>query len=126
MLFAADELTLVGEAAKQIPAVAAILFLTVKFLSHLSREARSRDKLDEARHDALEKLGDNCHNFQMDLLQKNSNAFQKVADSIEQNTSVLGRAIEVLNRAVQVIERAEDIIDRNSEPPATHSPIRKR
>lgn len=86
------------EAAKQVPSLAVLVFIVIKFLAFV-RET------EVARSSSLEALGDTCHAFQERL----GNATQKVIDrnseALEKNTEAMTRIEVILDDIDKVVAR---------------------
>lgn len=100
---------LIVEIAKQVPHLAVLVGLVIVFLRgkresdmHFLDTLKSMDdawrKSMEMRDEALTHLGDNCHAFQKDLAGKSEAVFERVVESMDKNTEILGRAMHVIER----------------------------
>lgn len=106
-----SEAAFLSEAARQIPAVAVLVFVVIKFLSHIRESDRARERLESARIKALENLGSACYSFQESLAERHETLVSRVTTALDRNTDALGRA-------TQAVDRFEDWLD-NHESPAT-------
>jgi hypothetical protein len=92
----------------------------ILFLNHIRRVDEAREKMDEAKHKALETLGAGCHGFQKELAQRAENfqrdflarsevMFAKTAEVLTKNVEMTGRNIVVLEKVEGLIGKHESI-----------------
>lgn len=88
-----------GEAAKQVPALAVLVFALVWFLRHLDTVDKRRAEADARRDEMYDKI-----DARRDAADVRRNAVMAtVATSYDRNTEVLGRAVATLDRVEDVI-----------------------
>jgi len=107
-----SEAAFLSEAARQIPAVAVLVFVVIKFLSHIRESDRARERMESARIKAMENLGSACHSFQESLAERHETLVSRVTTALDRNTDARGRTDAAAG------DRFEDWLD-NHEPPAT-------
>jgi hypothetical protein len=98
--------------AKQLPIAAAMLWMFVRFLSHLKELEAARQSVDADRNKSITALGDNCHAFQRDLAVANAKVIERVVSVIERNTETLGATHAVTERLTNIIDRFDERLRR--------------
>lgn len=107
VLFADADVLL--DAAKQLPAAAALITVVLYFLKHISDEAIRREKIEERRSEALKELGDSCHGFQEALARRNEIMVDKITEVLDRNAAMMAKAISSM-------DRVEDYLDTLNVP----------
>lgn len=102
VLFADADVLL--DAAKQLPAAAALITVVLYFLKHISDDAVRREKIEEKRSEALKDLGDTCHSFQETLARRNEVMVDKIAEVLDRNTAVMARVVSSMDRVENYLD----------------------
>lgn len=127
MIWAEGDTNFILDLLKQSPTVAALIYIVVTFLNHIRKADEARERLDEAKHKALETLGSGCHAFQTDLARR-TEEFQKGMSTrnevmFDKTTEALGRNSEALGRNSRALEKIEDLLQdqRPTSKTPTHN-----
>lgn len=96
--------TLVIEAAKQVPALAVLVFIVMRFLDHMKNGEQTRNA-------SFKELGDSCHLFQAQmmtryelLMARYESTNRATQDSLNENTKALGRAGGIAERVDRLLD----------------------
>lgn len=84
--------SLMIEAAKQLPAVAALIFIVMQFLKHIRAADEARHELEEARLKTLESINKSCHEFQESISDRSDLTHGRAAAALERSAEAMGRA----------------------------------
>ncbi len=98
------------EVAKQIPALAVLVWLVILFLGHLREERDSRVSIESARHEALKEIGDGCHAHSMKIANTMSDALKDSNAIVRENTQVISQ----VSTTLQAIHMRQELTATNS------------
>ena len=79
------------EAIRQIPAIVVVVLMVLKFLEHIAAMNKNAREIGTEVAHSLEKLGDNCHAFQREMMQRHEKLMERTNEALMVVAKELGR-----------------------------------
>lgn len=96
---------ILSELLKQAPALGVLVYLVIRFLSHLTELSVRVDKAEETRTKTLTTLGDTCHDFQKEIHNDMRTTVKEVAACVTKSTEVIAQNSLILQQSKEHTEK---------------------
>jgi hypothetical protein len=99
---------LLERVATQVPALAVLAFIVLKFLSHLKDDRASRDQEGQRFSNSIQTLTSDCHGFQREIQSDLKAAMKDNAQAMRENATALAESVTAARDVRDVIAQVKE------------------